>query len=31
MFNQQESNTTRNFTIYGKIRKAEESGKNRYI
>ena len=29
MFNQQESNTTRNFTIYGKIRKREESGKNR--
>ena len=29
MFNQQESNTTRNFTIYGKIRKGEESGQNR--
>ena len=27
MFNQQESNNTRHFTIYGKIRKGEESGK----
>jgi hypothetical protein len=29
MFNQQESNTTRNFTIYEKNRKREESGNNR--
>jgi hypothetical protein len=29
MINQQEGNTTRNVTIYGKIRKREESGKNR--